>query len=253
MKVSLIQRSIEWLSPERNRSVAEEWIAKCVGSDLVVLPEVFATGFCLDPEQSAASGAATFEWMKDMAQRHNIHLAGSVAVKDGGNYYNRLYVTHPDGSFDKYDKHHLFTFSGENKHYTAGNQRVVIEIGGVRILLLVCYDLRFPAWIRNRGDYDMILCVSNWARARRSAWDVLLRARAIENVAYVCGVNIVGLYPSCLYSGGTAAIDFRGEVVANVADGELGIATVNLDLAALAKFRAEFPSLDDADDFVLKD
>ncbi len=249
MKISLIQSSIEWLQPEKNSVVAEGWIEKCCDSDIVVFSEMFTTGFCMNPERSSVSGDETLHWMQGVAKKYDVAIAGSVAVEEAGQYYNRLYVVRGDGTYTKYDKRHLFTFAGESEHYTSGDDRVVFEICGVRVLLLICYDLRFPVWIRNRGDYDVILCVANWPHSRRAVWDVLLKARAIENVSYVCGVNIVGEDISCSYSGGTAAIDFMGRSVASVADNEPGMATFDVDLEALRAFRVKFPALDDADDF----
>ncbi|MFI3288591.1 MAG: nitrilase-related carbon-nitrogen hydrolase [Rikenellaceae bacterium] len=250
MKVSLVQSSVEWLQPEQNRVAAEGWIAKCSGSDLVVFSEMFTTGFCMNPESCANN--ETLEWMVSMAKRYGVALAGSVAVEETRSYYNRLYVVGKDGPYKKYDKRHLFTFAGEQNGYRAGEERVVVEIEGVRILLLICYDIRFPVWIRNRGDYDMILCVANWPNSRRAAWDILLKARAIENLSYVCGVNIVGEDPTSIYSGGTAAIDYLGREVASVRDGEQGVVTFEVDMDALVAFRAKFPALDDADDFELR-
>ncbi len=250
MRVSLVQSSIEWLQPEQNMVVAERWIEGCSDSDLVVFSEMFTTGFCMKPKSCA--NHETLEWMVVMAKRYGVALAGSIAVEEGGLYYNRLYVVAKDGSYRSYDKRHLFTFAGEHECYTAGEQRVVVEVCGVRILLLICYDIRFPVWIRNRGDYDMILCVANWPNSRRSAWDILLKARAIENLSYVCGVNIVGEDPSSIYFGGTVAIDYLGREVASVCDGEQGVATFEVDMDALVAFRAKFPALDDADDFELR-
>ncbi len=252
MRVSLIQRSIEWLSPEMNREDAEAWISRCDASQFIIFSEMFTTGFCMNPKECAESEMETLKWMKQIAMRYDVAIAGGVAIEERGEYFNRLYVVRRDGSYESYNKRHLFTFSGEHEHYNAGDKRVVVEVDGVRVLLLICYDLRFPVWIRNRSDYDMILCVANWPRSRRAVWDTLLRSRAIENVSYVCGVNIVGNDPSCSYSGGTAAIDYRGEVVAMVEDDEVGMVTFDLDLEAQIAFRDKFPVLSDADDFELK-
>lgn len=249
MKISLIQTSIEWLNASANRVSAEEWIKRCQGSTLCVLPEMFSTGFCMNPTQNTTEWRQTLEWMKEMAAKYQLAVAGSVAVEEGGRYYNRLYVVHKCGKVEKYDKHHLFTFAGEHNNYTAGDERVIITIEGVRILLLVCYDLRFPVWIRNHGDYDAIVCVANWPSPRRGAWDTLLKARAIENLSYVCGVNIVGEDSTCQYSGGTVALNFLGEDIQRVEDNKKGIATVDIDLAALAEFRAKFPALNDGEKF----
>ncbi len=249
MRISLLQRSIEWLDADKNRTSAQKWIEQCRESQLVVLPEMFTTGFCTDPKCGAESDERTLKWMQLMAAEYQTTLAGSVAVECDGEYFNRFYVVRPDGEYVKYDKRHLFTFAGEHLNYTAGNERVVVEIEGVRVLLLVCYDLRFPVWMRNRGDYDMILCVAAWPRPRRLPWDILLRARAIENLCYVGGVNIVGQDVNVEYSGGTVAINFLGEVIAKVEDDTEGIATFDVDLEALGEFRAKFPALNDADDF----
>lgn len=252
MRVSLIQKSLEWLAVERNRESAEMWIARCSDSQLIVLPEMFTTGFCTEPKCGAESGEQTKEWMRDMSTKYAATIVGSVAVGEDEKYYNRLYVANATGEIVSYDKRHLFSFAGEDRYYTAGDRRVVVEVEGIRILLLVCYDLRFPVWVRNRGDYDMILCVANWPASRRGAWDILLRARAIENLAYVAGVNIVGDDPSVHYSGGTVGLDYMGKELASVADDCEGIATFDIDLNGLRAFREKFSALDDADDFEIK-
>ncbi len=252
MRVSLIQKSLEWLAVESNRESTEALIAQCRGSRMVVLPEMFTTGFCLEPESSAERGEETMMWMQEMASRYDTTIVGSVVVEQGGDYYNRLYVVRQDGGVVSYDKRHLFSFAGEDRHYRAGRERVVVEVEGVRVLLLICYDLRFPVWSRNRDDYDMIVCVANWPESRRSAWDALLRGRAIENLAYVAGVNIVGSDPSASYSGGTVALDYIGGELARVADYCEGVATFDLDLERLLAFRKRFPAINDADDFEIK-
>ncbi len=251
MKISLLQYGIEWLNPQRNLERIDRWISQCSGSQLVILPEMFATGFCMNPEDAADDGSV-LRWMQQRAEQYGIAIIGSVATECEGRYYNRLYVVKSDGSYSHYDKRHLFTFAGEDRSYEAGDERVVVELGGVRILLLVCYDIRFPVWSRNRGDYDVIVCVANWPKSRREVWDTLLMARAIENVSYVCGVNIVGEDPMCSYSGGTAVIDYKGRRVATVEDDCEGLATVEIDSEALRDFRVKFPALDDADSFEIK-
>lgn len=252
MVISLIQNSIEWLDSQANRASGEEWISECGGSSLVLFAEMFSSGFSASPADSSKDAEATLDWMQKMAQKYQVAIGGSVAVKDADKYYNRFYVVEKSGKVNHYDKRHLFTFAGEHHNYTGGDERVVIEIEGVRILLLVCYDIRFPVWMRNRGDYDVIACVANWPKSRRYAWDTLLKARAIENQSYVCGVNIVGSDPNCIYSGGTAAIDFMGATIDKVEDEMRGIASINIDLDALREFRAKFPAMDDADDFEIK-
>ncbi|MFR9620266.1 MAG: nitrilase-related carbon-nitrogen hydrolase [Rikenellaceae bacterium] len=252
MKISLVQSSIKWLEPQLNWQRAEELIARCKGSQLFVLPEMFATGFCMDAKRNAANWRQSVEWMEQMAAKYSTTIAGSLAVEEGERYYNRLYVGGAEGVVAHYDKRHLFSFAGESECYDRGQERVVVEIEGVRILLQVCYDIRFPVAMRNRGDYDVVVCVANWPQSRRRVWDVLLRARAIENQAYVCGVNIVGDDPTTHYNGGTVAIDYRGIEVAQVDDDKDGVASVEIDLKLLELFRTRFPAMRDADEFEIK-
>jgi omega-amidase len=215
MKITILQRNIEWANPQANVARADEAISCLPDSDLFVLPEMFSTGFCTQPEGIAESAdSETLHWMKRKAAERNCAIAGSVAVCENGNYYNRFYFVHPDGAVQHYDKKHLFTFGGEHKRFTAGTERVVVNFRGVRILLEVCYDLRFPVWARNLGDYDMILYVASWPTPRVDAWSALLRARAIENQCYVAGVNRMGVDPACEYSGGSAIIDPYGKTIA---------------------------------------
>jgi predicted amidohydrolase len=253
MKLLLIQTDIDWLSPLENRLRAGELIDASPASDLIVLPEMFTTGFVVSPEGVAEpdGGAETLAWMQRLAASRDAAVAGSVAVDEAGRYYNRLFFVRPDGSFAKYDKRHLFSFAGEHERYTRGTERVTVEWRGWRILLQVCYDLRFPVFARNRGDYDMMLCVANWPTVRIHPWNTLLRARAIENVCYVAGVNRTGEDPYASYSGGTALVDFRGETLAAPDPGSREAVLCEADMEALRAFRAKFPALDDADDFNL--
>ncbi len=252
MKVSLVQTSIKWLDSMHNRSIAEQLLDKHAGSDIYFFAEMFTTGFCMSPKDCAESGEETLTWLKKMAIERGVAIGGSVSVQENGKYYNRFYVVKSDGSYVEYNKRHLFSFAGEDKSYEAGQERVIVEVGGVRILLQVCYDLRFPVWSRNRGDYDAMVCVANWPTPRRFVWDTLLRARALENQAYACGVNIVGCDPTCEYSGGTAAVDFLGGTIGQVPDKEEGVVSFEIDIKALNEFRDKFPALNDADNFTLK-
>ena len=191
-------------------------------------------------------GAETVAWMRRMAERYDAAVTGSVAVADGERYFNRMYFVRPDGGVEHYDKRHLFAMGGEADHYTAGRRRVVVEWRGVRILLQVCYDLRFPVFARSRGDYDMIVYAANWPTPRIAVWDTLLRARAIENQCYVAGVNRAGQDPWCDYCGRTALIDPYGRVAASCGEGE-HVVTGDIDMDRLAVFRRKFPVLDDRD------
>ncbi len=248
MKITILQRDIEWANPSVNINRADEAIDRNPGSDIYVLPEMFSTGFCTNPEGIAESdNSETLQWLKRKAAAIDAAIAGSVAVTKDGKFYNRFYFVKPDGSVTHYDKKHLFTYGGEHKRFTAGNERVVVEFRGVRILLEICYDLRFPVWARNRGDYDMILYVASWPTPRVSAWSALLVARAIENQCYVAGVNRVGNDPACQYCGGSVVIDPYGKTIVACTDNLECEATATIDIEALQAFRAKFPVLNDAD------
>ena len=248
MKITILQRDIEWANPSVNINRADEAIDRNPGSDIYVLPEMFSTGFCTNPEGIVESdNSETLQWLKRKAAAIDAAIAGSVAVTKDGKFYNRFYFVKPDGSVTHYDKKHLFTYGGEHKRFTAGNERVVVEFRGVRILLEICYDLRFPVWARNRGDYDMILYVASWPTPRVSAWSALLVARAIENQCYVAGVNRVGNDPACQYCGGSVVIDPYGKTIAACTDNLECEATATIDIEALEAFRAKFPVLNDAD------
>jgi predicted amidohydrolase len=190
--------------------------------------------------------------MKRKSAETGAAIAGSIAVTNDGKYYNRFYFVKPDGSVSQYDKKHLFTYGGEHLRFTAGNERVIVEWKGVRILLEICYDLRFPVWARNRGDYDMILYVASWPTPRVSAWSSLLVARAIENQCYVAGVNRVGNDPACEYCGGSVIIDPYGKTIVACHMNEECEATAEIDMDKLQAFREKFPVLNDADEFERK-
>ena len=252
MKIALLQSDIEWAMPCRNRFGAEAMIASAPGCDLYVLPEMFSTGFCTSPEGVAEPEPCdSLKWMKDSAEMFSAAIAGSVAVEENGRFFNRFYFVTPDGNAVHYDKRHLFTYGGEHLKFTAGKERKIVEYKGVRILLQVCYDLRFPLWSRNRGDYDMALYVASWPETRADAWRQLLKARAIENQCFVAGVNRIGTDPSNSYCGGTMLIDPYGKVIAECADGMESVAVAEISMEELAAFRQKFPVLDDADDFEL--
>ena len=247
MKTTILQRDIKWGDPKANIQRADEAISRNAGSDLYVLPEMFSTGFCTSPEGIAERDDTTLQWMKSKACEIDAAIAGSIAVEEDGKYYNRFYFVKPDGEVTHYDKKHLFTYGGEHLRFTAGDERVVVEWRGVRILLEVSYDLRFPIWARNRGDYDMILYVASWPTPRVGAWSALLVARAIENQCYVAGVNRVGNDPACEYCGGSVIIDPYGVTIAECEISQESEATAEIDMAALEAFRKKFPVLLDAD------
>ena len=248
MKVTILQNDILWRDTDSNLQRAEKALEANPGADLYVFPEMFSIGFCVEPEGVAESAdGKTLAWMKAQAAQVGAAVAGSVPVCEDGRYYNRFYFVRPDGTCEKYDKKHLFTYGGEHNHFTAGDERVVVEYKGVRILLEICYDLRFPIWSRNRGDYDMIIYVASWPTPRVEAWKALLTARAIENQSYVAGVNRVGDDPSNTYCGGSRIIDPYGKIIAVCEDGVEMAVSAEVDMNMLEEFRKKFPVLNDAD------
>ncbi len=246
MKIQLLQMNVAWEQPETNRLHAAEMVGD---ADLIALPEMFTTGFTMSSAAAERDGRLTLEWMVAMAREHDAAVTGSIAVEENGHLFNRLYFVKPDGTWAHYDKRHLFSYAGEHEVYSSGDERVIVEWKGVRILLQICYDLRFPAFARNRGDYDMILYVASWPESRIGAWETLLRARAIENVCYVAGVNRAGDDPAAHYDGRSALIDYKGNTLAS-GDGE-AVIDAWVDMPQLVAFRAKFPALEDADEFVL--
>ena len=251
MKIALIQMNLAWCDAAENLRHAEELIKSQPRADVYVLPEMFTTGFCMEPSRIAEPmEGPTLAWMRRVASETDAAIVGSVAtIAPEGGYKNRMYFVEPDGQVFHYDKRHLFSYSGEDKHYEAGRERVIIEWRGVRFLLQVCYDLRFPVFARNCDDYDVALYVANWPDKRRMAWDILLRARAIENQAVVIGVNRVGTDPMCNYDGGTAAIDFFGFVAVRCDDNTEQVITYEVKMDEMRQYREKFPSLNDSDDF----
>ena len=243
--------NLAWCDTQANLSHAEELIKSQPGANVYVLPEMFTTGFCMEPSRIAEPmEGPTLEWMRRVATECDAAIVGSVAtIAPEGGYKNRMYFVEPDGKVTHYDKRHLFSYSGEDKHYEAGTQRVIVAFRGVRFLLQVCYDLRFPVFARNCDDYDVAIYVANWPDKRRMAWDILLRARAIENQAVVIGVNRVGTDPLCVYDGGTAAIDFFGFVAAHCDDNTEQVITYEVKMDEMRQYRDKFPSLNDSDDF----
>lgn len=251
--MTLLQTDIKWCSPKENILNAKQEIERTPNSDLYILPEMFSTGFCMTPEDIAEpKEGEAFTALKEIAIGKSCAIVASIPTIDEGNYYNMLYFIFPDGSYTTYSKKHLFSFSGEDKIYTAGNKRKIIEYRGVRILPLICYDLRFPVFMRNRGDYDMIICIANWPEVRRSPWVTLSKARAIENQCYVAAVNRAGEDKWGRYSGDTKLIDPYGNPIAECEDFIQNSITGNIDLDMLNQFREKFPALNDADDFILR-
>ncbi len=250
---TLIQDQIAWHDPEANRQRFEGLIAEAPQSDLILLPEMFTTGFSLDSSsQAEGMTGESVQWMTRMARESGAVIAGSLMIEADDRFYNRLIWMRPDGSFAYYDKRHLFRMADEHHHYTAGDERLVVNLKGWRICPLICYDLRFPVWSRNNSHYDLLLYVANWPERRRLHWQNLLRARAIENLCYVVGVNRVGVDgKEITYSGDSVVISPQGEEWLS-ARSETGLFTQTLNYTALTEYRKAFPAYLDADHFSLQ-
>ena len=256
LRLSLLQQPLIWQDATANRAHFAALLAPLAGrTDLVVLPETFTTGFSMEVARlGEPAGGATVEWLRGQAAALGAAVMGSVITQDGPRYFNRLLFVLPDGEVRHYDKRHLFRMGGEHEHFTAGREVWSLAWRGLRICPLVCYDLRFPVFSRRRAqlEYDLLVYVANWPAVRASAWRALLRARAIENQAYVVGVNRVGVDGERVaYAGESAAIDFLGEPLADLG-AAAQVSTVTLDLAALQGFRSKFPAHLDADAFTLE-
>jgi omega-amidase len=254
LRVTLVQSEIAWEAPAANRHrLAEHFRGLAGHTDLIVLPEMFSTGFSMGAEALAESmNGPTVGWMREEAAAMGCVITGSLIVRDQGRYFNRLVWARPDGSLAHYDKRHLFRMAGEHAHYAAGGSRLTVELKGWRICPLVCYDLRFPVWSRNRGDYDLLLYVANWPARRAHAWSALLRARAIENLCYVAGVNRIGRDGNgTSYAGDSVALDFLGQPISSEGRGDR-VETAVLDMESLRTHRESFPAHLDADAFELR-
>ena len=247
-RIALIQRNIAWLNIDANLMDIEAML-EGVKADVVVLSEMFQTGFATNPSDAVDDGR-TLKWMLQMANKLDAAIVGSCAVKVGEEYRNRMYFVKPTGEVEYYDKWHLFSVGGESNSYTRGRERKVVEWRGVRYLLAVCYDLRFPVWSRQRGDYDAIIYVAAWPTPRREVWQTLLKARAIENQAYVVGVNRTGDEPTLNYSGDSAVVDYYGRCMVECG-GEEKVANVEIDINKLNAFRDKFNVSADADQFTM--
>tara|TARA_R110002072_G_scaffold275103_1_gene436187 strand:+ start:168 stop:938 length:771 start_codon:yes stop_codon:yes gene_type:complete len=253
LNVSLLQCPLQWEAPAANRAYIEAKIEQLSAeTDLLILPEMFTTGFSMRSKENAeTSKGDTLPWLQKLAQRYDLAITGSLAIASGGQVFNRLLFVTPDGNVQHYDKKHLFRMSGEHLHYAAGDSRLVVQWRDWRICPMICYDLRFPVWSRNTGDYDLLLYVANWPAKRCYHWRQLLIARAIENQAYCIGVNRTGSDGNAIvYSGDSLILAADGEVLVDCADAE-GLFNSRLSAAAMQRYRSKFPCHEDADDFFL--
>ncbi|MBC7776113.1 MAG: amidohydrolase [Phycisphaerae bacterium] len=265
MRISIVQSSLHWENPEANREMLAQKLAPLRGhTDLVILPEMFTTGFSMNTESLAEPmNGPTMDWLGDISRDLNAAVSGSFICVEEGKCFNRLIFMRPDGQFDFYDKKHLFTLTMENQHFVAGKKRLTVEWLGWRICPFICYDLRFPAWSRNNSPtsngptsnvpYDILIYVANWPNRRAHHWRSLLTARAIENQSFVVGVNRTGSDGNGFeYSGDSAIIDYSGQSLAQISDGKEDVVTVEISLEDLHAYRRQLPFLADADAFEIK-
>lgn len=252
LRIVGIQADLFWENPKKNLTFFEEKINSLPGNtDLIVLPEMFTTGFTMNPEKVAEKmDGISVSWMLKIAAEKQIAITGSLVISDGANYYNRLIFVHPSGKIETYNKRHSFTLAGEHKVYTSGKEKLIVTYKGWRICPLICYDLRFPVWARNTENYDLLIFMANWPITRIKAWETLLKARAIENMSYVVGVNRTGKDANNYeYSGNSLAIDYLGEELSRLAKNEEGIISAIINKKNQAKVRETLGFLNDMDSF----
>jgi predicted amidohydrolase len=255
LKIALIQAHLVWENPIQNRvNFSEKINAISEAVDLIILPEMFTSGFTMNANSVAETmDGETMAWLKEKAKEKQASIIGSLVISENDNYYNRLVCVEPSGHITQYDKRHTFTLVGEHKVYTAGTEKVVFNYRGWKICPLVCYDLRFPVWARNTQDYDLLLYVANWPKIRINAWDALLKARAIENMSYCIGVNRVGLDGNNYeYPGHSATYDVLGHRIDAIPEDKEAIEIVILERDHIKKYREKLNFLNDRDDFSLK-
>ena len=255
MKIALIQSPLFWENPTANRNHFEEKINAITEKvDLIVLPEMFTTGFTMNPAAVFETmEGETIQWLQLVAKVKNSAITGSLIIKEKNNYYNRLVFVFPSGEIQFYDKRHLFTLAGEDKVYTSGNQKLIVDYLGWKICPLICYDLRFPVFARNIEDYDVLIYVANWPKPRINAWDILLKARSVENMCYTIGLNRTGLDANNLeYVGHSQTVDFLGNYILEPQE-FVGVFIVELNKEKLLETRNKLGFLNDRDSFELKD
>lgn len=256
LTIAWIQTDLEWENPVVNRQRIGQKIAEITSAvDLIVLPELFTSGFTMHPKAVAEPlQGQTIAWLQQVAMTKNCAITGSLAIEENGNFYNRLVFVYPNGDWKTYDKRHLFTLAGEDKAYAAGRDKLIIEYKGFTICPFICYDLRFPVFSRNTTPYyDVLLYVANWPLPRINAWNALLKARAIENCSYVVGVNRIGMDANNLdYPGHSQAIDFAGNLLYDSGT-KAEVAVVEFNKKELLDFRTRFAFLADQDRFRVED
>lgn len=247
-----IQADLVWENPAENIAFFNDSLNNLKSNvDLVVLPEMFATGFTMEPEKVAEKmDGFAVSWMQNIAKEKQLAICGSLVISEDDNFYNRFVFVHPSGELETYDKRHTFTLAGEDKKYTAGTKKIIINYKGWKICPLICYDLRFPVWARNTDNYDVLIYMANWPVARIKAWETLLKARAIENMCYIIGVNRTGKDANdYVYSGNSLAIDYLGEELSALANNEVGIISARFYKHKQDEIRQKLGFLNDRDFF----
>lgn len=255
LKIALVQTNLVWENPIQNRINLQQHIEQISEDvDVIVLPEMFTSGFTMNAEDNAETmDGETVKWMQDLAAKYHTVITGSLIIKDNGAFHNRFLFVEPDGSIQTYNKRHAFTLAGEHKTYKAGAEKVIITYKGWKICPMICYDLRFPVWARNVEDYDVLIYVANWPKARVEAWSALLKARAIENMSYCIGVNRVGLDGNSYeYTGHSAAYDVLGNRLDSIPESQESVQVVTLEKEHISKYRDRLQFLNDRDVFSLE-
>jgi len=253
LNLALVQTTLAWENPKANRTHIEDKVSS-ITADLIVLPEMFSSGFTMNASEVAETmDGETIAWLKTLSKTKNAAMVGSLVITENNNYYNRLVFVEPNGTLTTYDKRHTFTLAGEHKVYTAGSEKTIIDYKGFKICPLVCYDLRFPVWARNSENYDVLIYVANWPKVRIAAWDALLKARAIENMSYCIGVNRVGLDGNNYeYSGHSAVYDVLGHRMDSIPESIETVEVVTLEKSHITKYRERLGFLKDRDTFNLE-
>ncbi len=253
LKVAIIQKDVVWQNAEQNRADLDEMFSVMNDVDLIVLPEMFTTGFSMSPKPIAETmQGKTVSWMLNTAKNLNAAIVGSLIIEGNGKYYNRMLFVYPEGNIKYYDKRHAFALAGENEEYTSGNNKLIVAYKGWKICPLICYDLRFPVWSRNVENYDVLIYSANWPKPRINAWNTLLKARAIENMSYCIGVNRVGIDANNYeYSGNSIVIDYLGNELTAVCEHKEAIMYATINKESMCTARAKLPFLEDKDTFTI--
>jgi omega-amidase len=254
LNIAIFQIDLTWEDPAANRAKIDQLLHN-VGetTDVVFFPEMFTTGFSMNVSELAESmEGETIQWMKRRCNEHQLALCGSLIIQENCQYFNRLVFVEPSGGIYFYNKRHLFTMGNEDCHFQKGTERIIVQYKGWRICPLICYDLRFPVWSRNRNEYDILVYLANWPQARTKVWNTLLKSRAIENQAYVVGVNRIGVDGNSItYIGNSQLIDAKGKYLTPITESE-DIISTEFSFTELIRFRTDFPVLDDADSFLIE-